>query len=837
MKKYLFMFMFALFVVCVYKKEVKALSGSGTSASPYIVKTGSDLKEALSKGNSSWKYIAVRDLTAVTETINVSTGKFRIFASGANQTVRRSQSMSATVNSSTKPLRCIKLDGTTEIELGYAATSYKLTISGSRDSFTDNRQCNEWFYVGSSAKLTICANCTFTNAKNTMKTDEAAPIRAYGVVNVYGEVLNCEGNNGGAIKCISGSVNIYSGAKIHACKSGTEGGAIYGRDFADITMYAGSIYSCLATEEGGGIFCSESVLSLQGGSIYDNTAGKTGGGVFAGNDTALTFGSNGSGPTVSGNYAKNSGGGVRCNGGTDESGGTSTFNGGTITSNKTEVSGGGLSVGKPSSGCPSKIQVSNMTIKNNTASSHGGGVCFSEGVEGKNSDVVEFKNNTITGNISNKYGGGILLNTKLKIEGLTIKNNQGDSGGGIFIATKGVLKMPSSVIENNKANRGTGVSVFGLFELSSAGYVNENNTVYLAKDKHIDITGKLTVSSVLVSYIDPEVTTKGTILVDVTYSGGTAENELYYKGSSVGEANGESFTKKFATKGGRILRTSYRNLSYKSPRYIIISERYEVKYNANSLDPVTNMPDDGIAFWNEIYKVSENIVSRVGLVLSNKKHWNLSADGTGKVYEPGLGTLIESDITLYAIWEELTISSLTMTTVDRYYVVGQKITLNNKELTKKIKVDNDLNIDVPYDIKVTEIDSFSGERLAFGENVKTEDYINTEQENHYRVYLSSSNLDGTVSCTGVMVVHVVEDYFNKTEVRFISYEFIDTLDPRSKWKKQDAYELEKSLKNENKPVYSIDLEKEDLDEIKNSIKNNGHKISHSINAHVSEKIV
>ena len=227
MKKILLMLMFALFVVCVYKKEVKALTGSGTSSSPYIVTTGSELKEALSKGTTSWKYIAVTDVTAITETINVEKGKFRIYASGGNQTIRRSQSMSATVNSSSKPLRCIKLSGTTEIVWGYAQTSYKLTLNGSKNYFTDSRQCNEFFYVDTSATLTIGTNCILTNAKNTMNTNEAAPIRSYGATLVYGEISNCEGNNGGAIKCISGSVSVYNGAKIHGCKSGTEGGALY----------------------------------------------------------------------------------------------------------------------------------------------------------------------------------------------------------------------------------------------------------------------------------------------------------------------------------------------------------------------------------------------------------------------------------------------------------------------------------------------------------------------------------------------------------------------------------------------------------------------------------
>ena len=58
---------------------------------------------------------------------------------------------------------------------------------------------------------------------------------------------------------------------------------------------------------------------------------------------------------------------------------------------------------------------------------------------------------------------------------------------------------------------------------------------------------------------------------------------------------------------------------------------------------MANLPKDGIAFWSEKYKVSDNIVSRIGFVLNVNKHWNLSADGTGAVMKPGIDTLISSD--------------------------------------------------------------------------------------------------------------------------------------------------------------------------------------------------
>ncbi len=837
MKKILFLGLFTLFVLCVYKTDVKALSGSGTAASPYLVTSGTELTEALSKGTSSWKYIAITDTAAITKMITVSKGKFRIYAKGANRTLRRSRDLSADINSASKPKRCIKIDGSTEIEWGYNATSYTLYLEGSKDVFT-SRVCNEWFYVGENAKMTIGSKAHFRNAKCNVSINEGSPIRCYGMVDVYGEVSYCDGRNGGAIKVITGTVNIFSGAKIHNCTSETEGGAVYGKDFADITMNSGLIYNNTAAEEGGGIFATNSVVYIYAGSIYRNTAGKTGGGVFSGNEGSLYFGKDGSGPNVYENNAKNAGGGIRCNGGSDVSGGYSEFAGGNITNNHTDTSGGGISVGNPSSGHSSKIQISDLSITNNTASNTGGGICFSEGVKGKTTDEIPITKTTVTGNSANTAGGGIQVLSIVKIINCTIKNNESAMGGGVNIASAGTLKMPSSFIELNKATKGSGVAVNGIFEVSSAGYVNENNTVFLATNKHIDVTGYLTVSKSLVSNIDPEVKTKGTILVDVTYSGGTADSELYFTGSSAEkEARGESVKKKFITTGNHMLRPATKNTEIASSRYIIISDKYTIKYNGNSLDSVANVPDDEIAFWKETFYINNNIVSRVGFVLNNNKHWNLSADGTGDVHKPGTGTLFFADTTLYAIWENLAISSLTMTTCERYYVVGQKITLTAEELLKKVIVENDLNIDVSYDIKVTEIIAASGIRVAKGDDLITENYINTSEARRFKLILFTSTPDGTVTCTGEMHVTILEDYYDKTEVRFISSEFVDTLNPRSKWKRHLKNKLNQSLNNENNYIYTVELENDDVVQIRNNIKSNGYKIDHGVNSLVTGKVV
>lgn len=204
--------------------------------------------------------------------------------------------------------------------------------------------------------------------------------------------------------------------------------------------------------------------------------------------------------------------------------------------------------------------------------------------------------------------------------------------------------------------------------------------------------------------------------------------------------------------------------------------------------------------------------------------------------KPGIDTLISSDTTLYAIWDELVISSLTMFPVDRYYVVGQKITLTAEELTKKVKVENDLNLPITYEIRVTKIVDTYGKIVATGSNLKTENYIDTSKAANYKIYLESSNESGSVTCSGSMRVYIIEDYYDKTEVRFISAEFVNTLDPRSKWNREKKSELMTSLNNEDDYIYTVELDKENKDEFRNSIRMNGHKVDHNMN-HIVSRIV
>ena len=63
------------------------------------------------------------------------------------------------------------------------------------------------------------------------------------------------------------------------------------------------------------------------------------------------------------------------------------------------------------------------------------------------------------------------------------------------------------------------------------------------------------------------------------------------------------------------------------------------------------------------------------------------------------------------------------------------------------------------------------------------------------------------------------------------------MDPRSKWVKYKNGTLNNALNNENDPVYTVELDKTELEDIKNRIKSNEHKIDHGINSYVSTKVI
>ena len=71
------------------------------------------------------------------------------------------------------------------------------------------------------------------------------------------------------------------------------------------------------------------------------------------------------------------------------------------------------------------------------------------------------------------------------------------------------------------------------------------------------------------------------------------------------------------------------NVSGIGKNWIIISEKYLIKYDSNTTDEVKNMPSDQVKFWNENIKLSSEGPEREKYIIDTKKHWNYSKDGRG----------------------------------------------------------------------------------------------------------------------------------------------------------------------------------------------------------------
>ena len=101
----------------------------------------------------------------------------------------------------------------------------------------------------------------------------------------------------------------------------------------------------------------------------------------------------------------------------------------------------------------------------------------------------------------------------------------------------------------------------------------------------------------------------------------------------------------------QLLRTG-ENVSGIGKNWIIISEKYLIKYDSNATDEVKNMPSDQIKFWNENIKLSSEGPKREKYIIDTKKHWNYSKDGRGTRISAGAYFYANESRVLYAQWKK-----------------------------------------------------------------------------------------------------------------------------------------------------------------------------------------
>lgn len=836
--KYIVMFV-VMGIICISNKSmVQGYTGTGSSSDPYIVTKESELREILNtKGGNSWKYVAVNNDITIRSSIVISRGKFRIYARGAERMLKRSGKQKDFINDAGSPKFCIVLNGSANVVFGYANGSGQiLRLGGNKANFTGNKKSSGFVYVGENATATLDSHALLTNVRNNKSDIGGTAIFSLGSLVINGEISNCEGTDGGAVGVKNGSLEINSSASIHHCSSQTEGGGVFGIVNCNIAIKGGTIRNCTAKEEGGGLFVGgASQCVIESGNITSNTSGLTGGGIFSGNGAMITIGKiDGSGPVISYNKAGTVGGGIRCNGGLEhERGGTSFFYGGYVSNNTAEKSVGGISCGTKGDIYHSNIFMRNMYIQNNNAKEGVGGIRLPSGATGMASDKVYITNCSITGNSTDGNCAGLKSECNVVVTNCNFTNNYNKKNGGAVYIDGGIFRLDSGNIRDNvSSGNGDGVYVAGEFRISNGAYIDENNEVYLTKGRYIDVINKIHRTSGLIAQINSEVNANGTRLVKVSHSDGTASEELYHYNVK----NGQRY-RCISMSDTQLLRPS-ENVNGYEDYWIIISEKYKVQYNQNTMDNVENMPETQEKYWNENIVLHTNEVSRKGYSLEKKKHWNSRSDGLGSAYIPGSVYEGNGNVTLYAIWKKLLIERIYMNTVDRYYVVGQNIVLNRTELLKKITTDDNLHTGRKYELKVKRIDTSQDRDIARGSNIETEKYINTNQVERYILTVEAGDAESGVRINRKMYVYVLNTDLSNGQVRFISYKYLDTLDGTSKWNHKYKQELTDSLIKEENDIceYDISISNHCVKEIKQNIKNNNYKIDNGMNRSVVGKL-
>lgn len=287
--------------------------------------------------------------------------------------------------------------------------------------------------------------------------------------------------SGGGVYIMKGAeVTIGSGTVISGNRSGKWGGGIYVSD-SKLTVNGGSITGNHSGAEGGGIYASNSTFTVSGGSISYNTTDNNGAGICNRGEKGVLYLYGG---TISNNKALNTKAGTGHGGGVLAQGkGSFYMYGGTICDNKATTAGGGIRIA-PNSGfsiyggtisgnnawrgagvyAEADFVFENCTVTGNTADNEGGGLYVSGCKMTMNSGTIS--NNQIADKnadgIPDGSSGGMTVraNAECTMNGGQITGNLGKHAGGVVVQSGGVFIMNDGLIAENKAEGGYGGGLY-----------------------------------------------------------------------------------------------------------------------------------------------------------------------------------------------------------------------------------------------------------------------------------------------------------------------------------------------------------------------------------------
>ena len=250
-------------------------------------------------------------------------------------------------------------------------------------------------------------------------------------------ILEVDGLGGSGGKLTLDNMTTHNGKASGNSGYSAQGGGVFIKNNAALTVKNSTIASNTAYHNGGGIYANTSTVTVDNSTISSNTA-LWGGGIHAGDNSAVTVDSS----SIASNTAS-WGGGIHAY---DNS--PVTVVNSTIGSNIAYHSGGGI---RAYNNTP--VTVDNSTIIFNTAIDSGGG-----GIFARYSSSVTVDSSTIVSNTAYHSGGGIYADKSqvAVVSSTIVSNTTNESGGGIY-ADSSQVTVDNSTIASNKANDGGGI--------------------------------------------------------------------------------------------------------------------------------------------------------------------------------------------------------------------------------------------------------------------------------------------------------------------------------------------------------------------------------------------
>ncbi|MBP0017400.1 MAG: CHAT domain-containing protein [Cyanobacteria bacterium SBLK] len=275
-----------------------------------------------------------------------------------------------------------------------------------------------------------------------------------------GSTLNIDGT-GGDLTITGGTNNVEisgnNAVRVFNISTGT----------ANVTFDNLTVRNGKSPFSGAGIYHkSTGKLTVSNSTIANNTSTiSNGGGIFG--DTIEVMDS-----TVSGNFTRNLGGGIR---GTtvslsnsqilNNTAGSSSGGGiyanevnlvdSIVSGNSTIGNGGGIAAG-------ASISLSNSTISDNTGNNFGGGLYTRQ----TNSNI-SVTNSTISGN-SARFGGGLLTRNTIDLTNTTVSaNSSSNFGGGIAASSGGTIQNSTIAFNTTNTNGGGLYTIAGTFDIAN----------------------------------------------------------------------------------------------------------------------------------------------------------------------------------------------------------------------------------------------------------------------------------------------------------------------------------------------------------------------------------